>query len=118
MDQGQIHFSKRLRRLDRKHRAMARGYETCMRPDGLIVAKPNGSRPRLPIKPLIFLAACFVLFKAFLMTQLGPVVYAERVERLAAGTVVEQAGAWAMQSDPASEWVARQISSGLPDFLR
>lgn len=118
MDQSQLHFSKRLRRLDRKHRAMARGYETYMRPDGLIVAKPNGPRPRLPIKPLILCAACFFLFKAFLMTQLGPLVYDERVARLEAGTVVEQAGAWAMQSDPVSVWISAHLTSSLPSFLR
>lgn len=113
MDQSQHLFSKRLKRLNRKHRAMERGYATFMRSDGLIVAKPYAARPRLPLKPLIFCVAFFLLFKAFLVAQLGA-AYADRVERLQQGTMVEQAGAWAMQNDPLSDRLAVLIKPYLP----
>ena len=45
----------------------------------------------------------------FLLAWLGPDTYGDRVADLAAGTPVEQAGAWVMQSDPASRFVADQI---------
>ncbi|MCB1363916.1 MAG: hypothetical protein KDK02_07330 [Rhodobacteraceae bacterium] len=109
MDQGQLQFNKRLRRLDRKHRAMQRGYATYMRPDGLIVAKPQGSRPRLPVKAVVMCLAGLILFKGYLIAQLGTAVYGERVGQLESGTLVEQAGAWVMQIDPASDWVAGHL---------
>lgn len=114
MDEGQLRFNKRLRRLDRKHRAMENGYSAYVRPDGLIVAKPRRSRSRLSLKPVIFCLAGLVLFKGILLAQLGSAVYLERVASLQGGTVVEQAGAWVMQVDPASEWIAGQIKNLLP----
>ncbi|MFV0514471.1 MAG: hypothetical protein ACK5MY_12720 [Jhaorihella sp.] len=109
MDQGQLQFNKRLRRLDRKYRAMERGYTTYLRPDGLIVAKPQGSRPRLPVKAVVMCLAGLILFKALLIAHLGTAVYDERVGQLRSGTLVEQAGAWVMRIDPASGWIAGHL---------
>lgn len=111
MDEGQFEFNRRLRLLDRKHRALERGYATHIRADGLIVARPRGERRRIALKPLILCIGCFFLFKAFLVAQLGATVYAERVARLERGTPVEQAGGWIMQPDPLSEMIAGQIAA-------
>lgn len=114
MDNGQLRFYQRVRSLDRKHRAMDRGYSTYVRPDGLIVARPRAARPRLWLRPVIFGLAGFLMFKSFLIAGLGAQVYAERVDRLEAGTVVEQAGAWAMQPDRLSQYIAGFIAPYLP----
>lgn len=114
MDRGQHSFNKRLRRLGRKHRAMQNGYATLVRPDGLIVAKPRRTGSPLSFRPLIYCLAGLLLFKGILMAQLGPGVYLDRLERLQAGTAVEQAGAWVMQPDRASEWISGQIKALLP----
>ena len=50
MAQGHLDFDERLRRVGRKHRAMAQGYTFRMRPDGLMVATPyHRSRPPVSI---------------------------------------------------------------------
>ena len=114
MDHGQERFTLRLRSLDRKHRALERGYSTHVRPDGLIVAQPRSARPRLWWKPVVFAAVAFFLFKAFLIAGLGAAQYDERLARLDGGTVVERAGARVMARDRVSQQVAGFIAPYLP----
>lgn len=104
-----LEFDQRLRRLTRKHRAMAGGYVTRMRPDGLIVAQPRRAQARISGRSVILFILAFFLFKGFLIANLGPETYGERVGRLRTGTPVEQAGALVMQADPASAWISEQI---------
>ena len=104
-------FGKRLRRIDRRHRKMAHGYVTSINHDGLIVARPRRRAPRFPWKGLMLTAALLLLFKGFLYMSLGGITYDARVERLSQGTVVEQAGAFVMQADPATLWISGQINS-------
>lgn len=109
MGNSQIQFEDRLRLLSRKHRAMSHGYVTRMQPDGLIVAQPRRQPIRIPARAVILFVLAFFGFKAFLVANLGPQTYDERLARLNDGTVVEQAGAFVMQADPLTMYVARQI---------
>jgi hypothetical protein len=109
MGKTQIQFEDRLRLLNRKHRAMSHGYITRMQPDGLIVAQPRRQRIRIPVRAILLFVVAFFGFKAFLVANLGPQTYDERLARLNEGTVVEQAGAFVMQADPLTNYVARQI---------
>ncbi len=114
MDRGQLNFQKRVRRLNRRQRLMERGYVTEVGPDGLIMAKPVRARSSLSLRPLVYCIAGLLLFKGLLLAQLGTSVYVERVDRLQKGTAVEQAGAWVMQVDPVSKWIADRIAPHLP----
>ncbi|MFT4962554.1 MAG: hypothetical protein ACI92Z_003653 [Paracoccaceae bacterium] len=109
MVQHHLEFDQRVISLGRKRRALSRGYVTRMRSDGLLVARPYRTRPRIPVKALILFVMAFVVFKGFLIANIGSDAYSERVAKLENGTVVEQAGAWVMQSDPVSDMVAQQI---------
>jgi hypothetical protein len=109
MRESHLQFDKRLHRLGRKHQAMAQGYTTHLRSDGLIVAKPLRVSRRLSAKPALLFIAAFFLFKGFLLASLGPDAYGDRIGRLQSGTFVEQAGAWVMQAEPVSQLIARQI---------
>ena len=106
MAQNHVEFDQRLRRLVRKHTAMARGYKHRMRPDGLIVVQPRRNAPRLSIRAVLIFLAAFFIFKGFLIANLGPAGHTDRVDRLVAGSAFEKAGAWVMQIDPASRFVA------------
>lgn len=67
---------------------------------------------RMPrISPSWFLGMLFVLiaYKAYLFGVLGPTVYEERVARLAGGTAIEQMGAFVMQADPLTSWIAERV---------
>lgn len=103
-------FEARLKRLMRKHRAMANGYTTRMRPDGLIVAKPRRAGPKISGRSILIFLAAFFLFKGFLLAHLGPNVYGDRIGLLESGTVIEQAGGWVMQVEPVTEFLAGKIT--------
>ncbi|MEM8730981.1 MAG: hypothetical protein AAGF79_13800 [Pseudomonadota bacterium] len=104
-------FDQRLRRIDRTRRKLANGYEMHVQTDGLIVARPRRMRS-IGISPrafILFFAGLF-LFKGLLIAHLGTVSYGERVLDLSQGSVIEQAGAWAMQIDPISQEVASVVA--------
>jgi hypothetical protein len=110
MDEGQRDFSRRLKLLSRKHSSMTRGYRVLMKEDGLLVAAPAAGPSRLQFRPriVVFLIGFLWLFKGVLIASLGT-GYGQSIERLAAGTPVEQAGAMVMYPDPLAQWIAGQI---------
>ena len=61
--------------------------------------------PRL-VPNLAMIVIVMMLFKGFLHAQLGAQSYQDRIEALAAGTVIEQAGAWVLQVDPVTQKIA------------
>ena len=106
---GQIGFDQRVQRLTKKHKAMSHGYGPELRSDGLIIITPRGVNTSMLLLAGVAIVAAFVLFKAFLLAYLGPDAYSERVEMLRLGTVVEYAGSWVMQTEPATEFLAMQF---------
>ncbi len=113
MSTAEVEFSKRLRRIVRQHDRMRHGIVHRLTRDGLIVARPRSHMPRFPLKGVLTILAAGILFKAFLFVHLGGITYAERVASLQDGSLIEQGGAWVMQIDPATEWVAAQIDTVL-----
>lgn len=111
MVQNHADFESRLRRLTRKHRAMANGYSMQVRPDGLIVSKPRRVRRGISARSVLIFLAVFMLFKGYLIAFHGVPGYEDRVERLRAGSLPEQAGAFVMQVDPLSALAARHLAA-------
>ncbi len=109
MAKQQVQFSERLHLLSQKHQAMSRGYVTQMRPDGLIVAQPRRRQVRISGRAIFLFLLAFVGFKAFLVANLGLLTYDDRLDRLNAGTMIEQAGAFVMQADPLTMFIANKI---------
>ena len=106
----QLEFGQRVTRLNKKHQKLNRGYRASMRSDGLVVMKPQRMRSAIPARVLVMALIGFFAFKAFLLSHLGAATYQNRVDSLHAGTSVEKAGAWIMQSEPVSEFLALQIN--------
>lgn len=104
-------FGKRVRRINKRHRKMARGFVPSVNHDGLIVARVRRSGPRFPWKGIALCFIAFFAFKGFLLVQLGQSTYNDRVGKLESGTMVEQAGAYVMSADPVTRWIAGQIRS-------
>lgn len=109
-------FDKRLTRIDRAHRRVARGasYAPVVGPDGLIVVRPRRSGPNVPVKGLLYLVLGFCLFKSVAIAHFGAAGYADRIDEMKQGTVFEQAGAWALQADG----VSTRIASTIAPFIR
>ncbi|MFL4470461.1 hypothetical protein ACERZ8_11445 [Tateyamaria armeniaca] len=107
MQDSQADFNKRLSTLNRKHAAMSQGFSTALRADGLIVIKPNRAlRRAFPIKGLLALVFGFFVFKAIMLSSLSEITYNERVAKLNQGGALEQAGAWLMQVEPVTHFLA------------
>ena len=102
-------FGTRVKSLESKNVKLARGYYTTIRADGLVVARPARRGLRLPTKLLVALVALFVCFKGFVLATIGPTAYDSRLDSLAQGTVIEQAGAWVLQVDPVTQTLARKL---------
>ncbi|MFY0311191.1 hypothetical protein ACFMBG_14975 [Leisingera sp. D0M16] len=109
MGEHRDQFQARLKQINRNHEAMSGGYTAKLRPDGLLVVKPHRVQSRISARTLIFFTAAFLLFKGFLMAALGFGSYDERVQTLAGGSGLERAGAFIMQADPVSVFVAQKI---------
>ncbi|MET4102432.1 hypothetical protein ABIE58_001866 [Roseovarius sp. MBR-78] len=99
-------FNARLRRIDASHARLERGYVGKVRSDGLIVFKPRRRRPTVPLRGILYLVLGFIFFKAVVFAHLGGVTYQARVAQLAEGHVLEQAGAWIMQPDMLTRYIA------------
>lgn len=109
MGEHRDQFQARLKQINRKHEAMSGGYSAKLRPDGLLVVKPHRVQSRVSARTLIFFTAAFLVFKGFLMAALGFGSYDERVQTLALGSGLERAGAFIMQADPVSVFLAQKI---------
>lgn len=105
-DANMQEFDDRMRRINRRHRKLSRGFVTMVNSDGLIVAKPARTRLGFPWRGLLLTLIALLTFKAMLYQQLGPQDYAARVASLQSGSVVDQIGAYAMTIDPVTVFIA------------
>jgi len=104
-------FDRRMRRISRRQSKLSRGYVTAVTDDGMVVAKPRRRGNGGAVRGFAIIMIVVILFKGFLHAQLGAASYQDRVEALAEGSVIEQAGAWAMTADPVTLWLSGHLSS-------
>ena len=104
-------FERRMRRINRRHSKLSQGYVTAVNSDGLVVAKPQRRSARGTLRGVALIVIVVMLFKGFLHAQLGAQAYEDRVEALAAGTMIEKAGAFAMAADPITLWLSTKVVS-------
>lgn len=103
------HFGKRINDLNRKHVMMANGYYTVIRDDGLVIARPAKRSAGFPFKTFLLLGVLFFIFKALVLSSVGPGTYQIRLNKLQSGTVVEQAGAWMLGLDPVTLAISTKV---------
>ena len=69
------------------------------------------ARQRRPLlRSLIFAFVCVFGLKGTILHNVGPESYEARVQRLQSGEEFDKLGAWLMQADPVTVWVAAQIA--------
>lgn len=102
-------FGTRLKKVQRKHARMARGYHCKVSRDGLIVFKAKRRKPGVPWRGLTLTVMGFLFFKGVVMAHMGDATYASRVAEMSRGSTLDRAGAAVMQADPVSEFVAQQL---------
>jgi hypothetical protein len=104
-------FGGRIQKIERHHRKLAKGYVTRMNPDGLVVARPSRQSSGLPARGFFLTLAAMLVFKVFLLAQLGVEGYNDRITVLENGSGSEKVGAFAMKLDPITQWLAGQFSA-------
>lgn len=104
-------FDERLRRIDRRHKTLARGFVLSVGRDGLIVARPDRSRFRFPWRVLLFLLVAMMAFKVMVHVAMGPEAYSERLALLAQGTAAERVTAYVLHADPVTLWLSGHIGA-------
>lgn len=107
-------FDARIMAVGQKHQKLSQGFRNEIDANGLIVQKPKGRGARgllrfLPLRSMILLAGMGLIYKAFLLTQLGGDSYAQTVTDLSQGDMVERVGGWLMQADPVTTQIAQWI---------
>lgn len=114
---NEVDFNSRLSKIHRQHRKSARGFVRFKEQDGLLIPVTSRRRRRsFTLGPLLLIIGGFMGLKALLFSYLGPNTYADRIDKLADGTLGEQFGAWVMGVDPVTAWIAPQISMLLALF--
>lgn len=104
-------FGERILKIEEQRSSRVKnGYIHEMRADGLIVARPRAYKPSFPLRGLLMVAVCFVLFKTLVVMSVDEATYDERMTALHDGTTIEQVGAYFMQDDP--------LTSGLAEFTQ
>jgi len=93
-------FEKRIRKITRNH-------------DRLIIARPRRRSASVPLRGVLLVIAAGFAFKGFLHADLGQATYGDRISASQSGTLIEKGGAWLMQVDPVTVWVAEQINTFL-----
>lgn len=78
---------------------------------GHFVLRGAKRRRGVPWTGLFLVAVAFFGVKGAVMAQLGNDFYQKQVARLMPASALERAGAWTMQADPISRWVALRIKS-------
>lgn len=106
-------FDRRMRRITRRHTQLSRGYVTAVNDDGLVVAKPRRKGPRNTLRGIAVVFLVLMVFKGFLLAQLGGAEYAERLSALSDGSAFEKAGSVVMAADPVTVWLSERIGSVL-----
>jgi len=80
--------------------------------DGLELARVKSKRREIPLRQVFFFVLAIMSFKIFLFLDMGGAAYGAKIAELSSGTGLEQAAAWAMTLDPASEWFVDGIRFG------
>ena len=73
----------------------------------------GGRRRRSFIMPLLLLAFAVFAMKGAIFYSVGASAYQDRVTRMQAGEGFDRLGAWMMQADPVTEFMAGQIAHAM-----
>lgn len=105
-------FYGRVARIERAH-AMGLGFEA----EGTL-GRSSTFRSRVKKRPVLrsalFVIALLFGLKGAILTQLGDDTYLGRVEALRQGDALDRVGAFVMQADPVTVWLAVQFRKVMP----
>lgn len=112
-DRNMRDFYGRLHRIDQVHSAGG-GFEA----EGALGmsyynARRKPARRRGLLGPVVLVMMTVIAIKAAVLASIGPERYEERIAALRAGAAIEQAGAWVLQADPLTTFLAGRLRTVL-----
>lgn len=105
-------FHGRLRRVYKMHRR-GYGFEAAGTLGRSYYSRRAPVRINL-LRPAMLVVAIVILTKAVFLSMIGEVDYNDRLSRLQGASAIERAGAYVMQVDPATAFIAEQLRQVLP----
>lgn len=81
--------------------------------DGLAIARTRNERRWLPLWHIAVFLYLAMLIRIIVIADIGPASYANRVERMSNGTVLERVASVAMYMDPVSRAVAIEVRNAM-----
>jgi hypothetical protein len=104
-------FDQRARKIRRNNRRVAGAAELHMGPDGLLTLKRSRrSVGTTLLKGAVFFAAVLFAAKTTMLVAVGPAAYGQALSALDGGNPFEQAGAFVMQADALTQFLAAKLS--------
>jgi hypothetical protein len=108
-DPNMRNFYRRVGRIERMHEQGA-GFEAAGTLGMSYYNSLKRSRRRMTwLMPVALVLATIVVMKATILVNIGPEAYAERVAGLEAGTLADRMGAYVLQADPITQWLATAL---------
>lgn len=84
--------------------------------DGLEIARTRNERRWLPVWHIAVFIYLALLIRIIAIAETGPAAYANRMEQMSEGTVIERSIAVVMQMDPISQQIAMKVRRSLKNF--
>ncbi|WP_322894800.1 MULTISPECIES: hypothetical protein [unclassified Yoonia] len=106
-------FDQRVGQILRKRDRLSKGSIKTVTSNGLIVERPRGYRPRMPLRIMLILIFVAVLSKAAFVANVGDAAYTARLAVLAEGGLLDQLVGWLLQIDPLTKAIAGLMASYL-----
>lgn len=111
-DTNLVEFYSRVAKYEKSH-AKGFGHEAPGTLGRSITQPRRRTRLRVPVMPLVFVAAAAFGLKATIYHFVGAADYQARVEALQAGEGFDRLGGWLMQVDPLTAFVAAKMAGYL-----
>lgn len=81
--------------------------------DGLEIARVRNDRRWLPLWHIAVFIYLAMVIRLIVIADIGPAAYANRIEKMSEGTVLERVAAVAMYMDPVSRGIATELRGAL-----
>ncbi|SPF77877.1 hypothetical protein [Pseudoprimorskyibacter insulae] len=111
MSEAMRSFDRRAKNVQSTHRKLAGGYTEKINKNGIVELKPRKTISLGPLRYIVLFALAFIGLKGLILSQIGFEAYDGHLAFFELGSTGERMGAWLMQIDPATAWIANLLQS-------
>lgn len=104
-------FERRAKTVRTSHKKLAGGYVQKVDKNGIVKLQPRTTISLAPVRYILLIALALVAFKGAVLVNLGTEAYLDTLTPFQIGSTGERFGAWLMQIDPLTAWIAETWTS-------